>query len=49
MIVYQANKRQFIQDTFHNDIEFVLSQEYLRTAGQRPATRTKSVSENDRD
>lgn len=25
MIVYQASKRQFIQDTFENDIEFVLS------------------------
>lgn len=37
MIVYQANKRQFIQDTFHNDIEFVLSQQYLRTTGRQPA------------
>lgn len=37
MIVYQANKRQFIQDTFHDDIEFVLSQQYLRTTGRQPA------------
>jgi len=33
VIVYQADKRQFIQDTFHNDIEEVLSQQYLRTTG----------------
>ena len=37
MIVYQASKRQFIQDTFENDIEFVLSQQYLRTTGRQPA------------
>ncbi|HET8870989.1 MAG TPA: hypothetical protein VFM48_11105, partial [Aquabacterium sp.] len=37
VIVYQANKRQFIQDTFHNDIEFVLSQQYLRTTGRQAA------------
>ena len=36
MIVYQASKRQFIQDTFQNDIEFVLSQQYLRTTGRQP-------------
>ena len=37
MIVYQASKRQFIHDTFHDDIEFVLSQQYLRTTGRQPA------------
>lgn len=37
MIVYQASKRQFIQDTFENDIEFVLSQQYLRSTGRQPA------------
>lgn len=37
MIVYQASKRQFIHDTFHDDIEFLLSQQYLRTTGHRPA------------
>ena len=37
MIVYQADKRQFIQDTFHDDIEAVLSQQYLRTTGRRPS------------
>ena len=37
MIVYQANKRQFIKDTFEDDIEFVLSQQYLRTTGRQPA------------
>ena len=35
VIVYQASKRQFIQDTFENDIEFVLSQQYLRSTGRR--------------
>lgn len=37
MIVYQASKRQFIQDTFHDDIEAVLSQQYLRTTGRQPS------------
>ncbi len=37
MIVYQASKRQFIQDTFHDDIEKVLSDQYLRTTGRQPA------------
>lgn len=37
MIVYQASKRQFIHDTFNDDIEFVLSQQYLRTTGRQPA------------
>ncbi|TDP82933.1 hypothetical protein EV672_105120 [Aquabacterium commune] len=37
MIVYQANKRQFIEDTFQNDIEFVLSQQYLRSTGRQPS------------
>lgn len=37
LIVYQASKRQFIQHTFHDDIEDVLSQQYLRTTGRRPA------------
>lgn len=37
MIVYQASKRQFIHDTFQDDIEFVLSQQYLRTTGRQPA------------
>lgn len=37
MIVYQASKRQFIQDTFYNDIEKVLSDQYLRTTGRQPA------------
>jgi len=37
LIVYQASKRQFIHDTFHDDIEFVLSQQYLRTTGRQPA------------
>lgn len=29
MIVYQASKRQFIRDTFEDDIEFLLSQQFL--------------------
>ena len=37
MIVYQASKRQFVHDTFHDDIEFVLSQQYLRSTGRQPA------------
>ncbi len=37
MIVYQANKRQFVKDTFENDIEFVLSQQYLRSTGRQPS------------
>jgi hypothetical protein len=37
LIVYQASKRQFIHDTFHDDIEFVLSQQYLRSTGRRLA------------
>lgn len=37
MIVYQASKSQFVKDTFQNDIEFVLSQQYLRTTGRQPA------------
>lgn len=37
MIVYQASKRQFIHDTFCEDIQDVLSQQYLRTTGRRPA------------
>jgi DUF2075 family protein len=37
VIVYQASKRQFIQDTFHDDIEKVLSDQYLRTTGRQPA------------
>lgn len=37
MIVYQASKSQFIRDTFQNDIEYVLSQQYLRTTGRHPA------------
>lgn len=37
MIVYQASKRQFIHDTFRDDIEEVLSQQYLRTTGRRAA------------
>ena len=37
LIVCQASKRQFIQDTFANDIEFVLSQQYLRSTGRQPA------------
>jgi hypothetical protein len=37
LIVYQASKRQFIHDTFHDDIEFVLSQQYLRSTGRQPA------------
>lgn len=37
MIVYQATKSQFIRDTFQDDIEFVLSQQYLRTTGRHPA------------
>jgi DUF2075 family protein len=37
LIVYQASKRQFIQDTFHDSIEFKLSQQYLRTTGRQPA------------
>ncbi len=37
MIVYQATKSQFIRDTFQNDIEYVLSQQYLRTTGRHPA------------
>ena len=37
MIVYQATKSQFIRDTFQDDIEFVLSQQYLRTTGKHPA------------
>jgi hypothetical protein len=37
LIVYQASKRQFIHDTFHDDIEFVLSQQYLRITGRQSA------------
>lgn len=37
MIVYQATKSQFIHDTFQDDIEHVLSQQYLRTTGRTPA------------
>lgn len=37
MIVYQADKRQFVRDTFHDDIEAVLSQQYLRTTGRQPS------------
>lgn len=33
MIVYQASKRQFIHDTFRDDIEDVLSQQYLSATG----------------
>ena len=46
MIVYQASKRQFIEDTFHNDIGFVLSQQYLRTTGRRPAPAEFNAWEN---
>ncbi len=35
MIVYQADKRQFIRDTFADDIEAVLSQQYLRSTGRQ--------------
>ena len=31
MIVYQATKSQFIRDTFQDDIEFVMSLQYLRS------------------
>lgn len=37
MIVYQADKRQFVRNTFHDDIEAVLSQQYLRTTGRQPS------------
>ncbi|HIV72318.1 MAG TPA: DUF2075 domain-containing protein, partial [Candidatus Aquabacterium excrementipullorum] len=34
MIIYQADKRQFLHDTFRDDIEHVLAQQYLRTMGR---------------
>ena len=34
MIIYQADKRQFLHDTFRDDIEHVLAQQYLRTTGR---------------
>jgi DUF2075 family protein/molybdopterin biosynthesis enzyme MoaB len=37
VIVYQADKRRFIRDTFEDDIEAVLAQQYLRTTGRRPS------------
>lgn len=35
LIVCQTSKRLFIHDTFHDDIEFVLSQRYLPIASSR--------------
>jgi hypothetical protein len=35
MIVYQADKRRFIRDTFQDDIEDVLAAQYLRTTGRK--------------
>jgi hypothetical protein len=35
MIVYQADKRQFIRDTFQDDIEHVLAAQYLLTTGRK--------------
>ncbi|HYR24363.1 MAG TPA: hypothetical protein VEQ09_00910, partial [Aquabacterium sp.] len=37
VIVYQASKRQFIHDTFQDDIEYVLTQQYLRSTGRQPS------------
>jgi len=37
VIVYQASKSQFVHDTFRDDIEHVLSQQYLRTTGRKPS------------
>ncbi|MFT3857688.1 MAG: gas vesicle protein GvpD [Aquabacterium sp.] len=34
MIIYQADKRRFLRDTFEDDIEHVLAQQYLRTTGR---------------
>lgn len=46
LIVYQASKRQFIHDTFHDDIAFVLSQQYLRSTGRTPAPAEFKAWEN---
>ena len=35
MIVYQADKRQFIRDNIQDDIEDVLAAQYLRTTGRK--------------
>lgn len=34
MIIYQADKRRFLRDTFQDDIENVLAQQYLHTTGR---------------
>jgi SOS-response transcriptional repressor LexA len=36
VIVYQASKRQFVKDTFQDDIEAVLAQQFLRSTGHQP-------------
>jgi hypothetical protein len=35
VIVYQADKRQFVHDTFSDCIESVLAQQFLRTTGRQ--------------
>lgn len=49
MIVYQATKRQFVHDTFQDDIEHVLSQQYLRSTGRQPSAVTCYWSCSDRE
>ncbi len=45
MIVYQASKRQFVRDTFQDDIEAVLAQQFLRTTGRQVTVHIAKVSE----
>jgi hypothetical protein len=37
VIVYQTSKQQFVRETFYDDIEAVLSQQYLRTTSRQPS------------
>jgi hypothetical protein len=34
VIIYQGDKRQFLHDTFRDDIEHVLAQQFLRSTGR---------------
>jgi hypothetical protein len=45
VIVYQASKRQFVKDTFQDDIEAVLAQQYLRSTGFHEASSYRHESE----
>jgi hypothetical protein len=37
VIVYQTSKRQFVHDTFQDDTEAVLAQQFLRSTGHQPS------------